>query len=107
MLAPCPGNRFDLHATGAAIHPPHTVNEEDRESPQRHIFETPSVFRPIVSSSRLIAVRTDRPAVATRLDFYQQTTQRFIPFYAFVNKRLESLDSIEDNFQVHPVLSLG
>ena len=107
MLAPCPGNRFDLYAAGTTIHPTHTVNEEDRDSPQRHIFETPSVFRPIVSSSRLIAVRTDRPAVATWLDFYQQTTRPFIPNFPFVNKRLESLDSIEDNFQVHPVLSLG
>jgi hypothetical protein len=77
-LALCPGNDLDTHATAVAVHPPHRVQEKDRNAPERSELETPGSQR-VVPEAKVAAPRTPRPAVAPTAELYLATSMRNPP----------------------------
>src|ERR1700728_4463879 len=66
-LAISPGNLFDHDAPRRATDPPHRVEKEHRDGPQAHVLETAD-RQTIVARTDLLAARTDRPPVGSRVD---------------------------------------
>jgi|LakMenEpi03Aug12_release.lakeMendotaPanAssembly.Ray.scaffolds.fasta_scaffold11791_9 hypothetical protein len=67
FLAVTPRHPLDGHSALRAIDPPHRVDEEHRDVPQRHELK-PSWRKPVVPRPLLAASRADRPAVGPGLD---------------------------------------
>src|SRR5271166_2011056 len=103
-----PRHLLHRHAALRAVHPPHRVDEEHGNLPERHKLEPPP-RQPVVARSLAATTGTDRSAVGPRLDRHldRQPGCFFRPLGFSVNKRLVSLDAIEDTLQLHPVLAPG
>ena len=93
-----PWHALDGHPARWALHPPHRVDEEHRNVPQRHKLE-PSSWKPVVAGPLLAATRADRPAVGPGLDVHLDlggSTGGYDQSFPLVDERLERLDVIED-----------
>src|SRR3972149_5104362 len=84
--------------------PPHHVQEEDRNAPQRHELEQPGLQR-VVAGAWPAATRTDRPTVPTRPNLHDQywIAVDIFPLDIPIDERLEFLHPIQNSLQLHPV----
>jgi len=106
LLALAPRHPLDGHAACRAIDPPHRVDEEHRDVPERHELE-PSRRKPVVSRPLLAASRADRPAVGPGLDVdlefrLDQAVHEADPR---VDERLVPLDAVENTLEMHPAVA--
>ncbi len=59
VLADCPGQFVDPHAAGPAIDPPHAIQQQHRQTPDRDEFKAAQA-EPVVGRARLMAARAHR-----------------------------------------------
>ena len=98
-----PGHLFDLDATGGALHPPGSVEEEDRNAPQGNKGKTPAA-QGVVARTPLAALGTERLATGfgPQRD-HQYRRSGVAPFAGVVEKTRLFFETVQDSFYAHPV----
>ena len=91
---------LDLTVALRAVNSPHGVDEENRNLPQRHKFES-TLWQSVVAGTLLAATTADRSTFLAGLDQNLERRLPTGPVGFLVNKRLVRFNQIEDSFLVH------
>ena len=103
VFARRPRHPLDLYPTARTCHPAHCVDQEHRDPPQRHEFESPR-RQSVVPRGRTPAPRTLRSGVCSRSYLHFQRQLRALDqARRSVHKRTLSLNPIQDSLDLHAV----
>jgi hypothetical protein len=98
-----PRQLFDLNATGWALHPSWSVEEEDWYAPQGNKSKTPHT-QGVVAGAPLATPGTDGLAAGLGPQgYYQGWRSGVAPSACFVDKTRLFFETVQDSFYVHPV----